>query len=357
MNDVADALIAERADLDWSELRDDTLSALHSLDEVTLSIQDELQSNCGGGGYYRPKPPTIYLHPSILRRDNFTLLHEFGHHLQQRHDDWSMCLLDAGRARVRLEEKVSNAVAQRTLLPSSGGDPEPWNARPADLMLSKFVHYNASRAAVANQVANELGPEARWILAVADREGQVQFARTTYDQAAPARESVQPSFASLATAAAEGPVRRNLSPAIVYNTGTELHNMRADAALDPTGDWVFVALTPVHRFGQGDYVKPTYECAYASCERTFELSHVYQRCEQCNEPLCPTCRRRTCDCGGHYDSYGDEKFLLAYALTIDRIVPGCRGGTYRRNNIRPACAGCNSETGGRTRSKPLVVVV
>lgn len=38
----------------------------------------------------------------------------------------------------------------------------------------------------------------------------------------------------------------------------------------------------------------------------------------------------------------------AYALplTTDRIIPGCKGGTYRRNNIRPACAKDNSETGG-----------
>lgn len=33
-------------------------------------------------------------------------------------------------------------------------------------------------------------------------------------------------------------------------------------------------------------------------------------------------------------------------LTVDRIIPGCQGGTYRRNNIRPACGQCNSETGG-----------
>lgn len=36
----------------------------------------------------------------------------------------------------------------------------------------------------------------------------------------------------------------------------------------------------------------------------------------------------------------------ARLLTVDRIIPGCKGGTYRRNNIRPACGGCNSETGG-----------
>jgi 5-methylcytosine-specific restriction endonuclease McrA len=43
--------------------------------------------------------------------------------------------------------------------------------------------------------------------------------------------------------------------------------------------------------------------------------------------------------------------LTAEDVTVDRIVPGCQGGTYRRNNIRPACAGCNSSTGGRTRGR------
>lgn len=32
-------------------------------------------------------------------------------------------------------------------------------------------------------------------------------------------------------------------------------------------------------------------------------------------------------------------------LTIDRIVAGANGGTYRRNNIRPACSPCNIQTG------------
>lgn len=43
--------------------------------------------------------------------------------------------------------------------------------------------------------------------------------------------------------------------------------------------------------------------------------------------------------------------LTAEPVTVDRIIPGCQGGTYRRTNIRPACGGCNSETGGRTRGK------
>lgn len=35
------------------------------------------------------------------------------------------------------------------------------------------------------------------------------------------------------------------------------------------------------------------------------------------------------------------------AVTVDRIVPGCEGGRYSHDNIRPACGPCNMETGGR----------
>lgn len=42
--------------------------------------------------------------------------------------------------------------------------------------------------------------------------------------------------------------------------------------------------------------------------------------------------------------------LTVETVTVDRIVPGCQGGRYVRNNIRPACAACNSETGATTRS-------
>lgn len=42
--------------------------------------------------------------------------------------------------------------------------------------------------------------------------------------------------------------------------------------------------------------------------------------------------------------------LTVDIVTVDRIIPGCKGGTYRRNNIRPACAPCNSITGSTTRS-------
>lgn len=49
--------------------------------------------------------------------------------------------------------------------------------------------------------------------------------------------------------------------------------------------------------------------------------------------------------------YRCGKLLTAETVTVDRIVPGCQGGTYRRSNIRPACQRCNSSTGATTRRK------
>lgn len=43
--------------------------------------------------------------------------------------------------------------------------------------------------------------------------------------------------------------------------------------------------------------------------------------------------------------------LTVDMVSADRIKPGCDGGTYRRENIRPACYRCNSVTGATTRRK------
>lgn len=38
-------------------------------------------------------------------------------------------------------------------------------------------------------------------------------------------------------------------------------------------------------------------------------------------------------------------------ISVDRFpVPGCEGGTYRRGNIRPACAPCQCRQGGQLGS-------
>lgn len=48
--------------------------------------------------------------------------------------------------------------------------------------------------------------------------------------------------------------------------------------------------------------------------------------------------------------YRCGQLLTVDTVTVDRIIPGCQGGTYRRNNIRPACLTCNSQTGAVVRA-------
>lgn len=57
--------------------------------------------------------------------------------------------------------------------------------------------------------------------------------------------------------------------------------------------------------------------------------------------------------------FGDGKKAPCYrcstmldetTITVDRIFPGCLGGTYIRANIRPCCNPCNMETGGQLGS-------
>lgn len=52
--------------------------------------------------------------------------------------------------------------------------------------------------------------------------------------------------------------------------------------------------------------------------------------------------------------YRCATLLHAGTVTADRIIPGCEGGTYRRDNLRPACQPCQSFTGGQLahRNRP-----
>lgn len=60
------------------------------------------------------------------------------------------------------------------------------------------------------------------------------------------------------------------------------------------------------------------------------------------------------------DTYGDgtsapcwlavpgvcAKVVTVDTVSVERVTPGHAGGTYRRNNIRPACSACQSHQGG-----------
>lgn len=70
------------------------------------------------------------------------------------------------------------------------------------------------------------------------------------------------------------------------------------------------------------------------------MPHTYSREGKQHAVPVPACRCYRCG-----------KLLSAATVTVDRIKPGCQGGTYIRSNCRPACGPCNSETGATVRQK------
>lgn len=298
-SEIALRLIRDADGFDFDALCADAHEELQRSPKVAISLREHLTYGCGGGGYYRPNPPTIYLHPSTPRRDNFTLLHELGHHLQIRHPVWGFLLLDLPHSsRRRTEEAVSDQIASHVLMPWQDGALVAHECHPADLMAGFFGSSTASRSAALMRVKGLLPPSARWILVVAEGDGRVQAAVSTYSDAQPAKDSIQPGFAALASEATSGPVRRIFSEGIVYNTGAVLEDMRAEAVLDYDARYVFVALTPVARFGTGRIGYPTYECCNPACARTFESRAAAGECNRCGEFRCPDCRSCGCETAG-----------------------------------------------------------
>lgn len=292
--DIAAALIKE-CPFDLLALSENPYRTIEQL--ITITIQDQLVAGCGGGGYYKAQPPTIYLHPSIARRNNFTLLHELGHHLQQHHPEFAFGLLDLSPdARKLAEEKISNEVASQVLIPWSEEPLDPRYVHPAELMAGFFATTGASRSAALERVTGLLPKSAKWILVVADLEGVVEYSQTTYTDFQPRRGSFQPGLKALAEeAAGSGAVRRRFHEGIRYSNRSELHEMLVEAVLDHEGRYLFAALTPEAMFGTGRIDWPSYECANPACGRSFEAKWVRHYCDKCGDPHCSWCDRCSCE--------------------------------------------------------------
>lgn len=52
---------------------------------------------------------------------------------------------------------------------------------------------------------------------------------------------------------------------------------------------------------------------------------------------------------GQTRCYACGTLLDVDTVTIDRIIPGCRGGKYVDENIRPACSPCNTATANHAK--------
>lgn len=301
--DIAIALLElERARgvFDLIELADHTESALEGNPELQIEYDVAPRGNCSVFGYYRyqtPPPSMIVVHPSMTSaRDRFTILHEFGHHVQRQHLAWAnlrYSIPDPGGQ--RLEEHVADSIAAEILL-------------PADLAVSGFTaddlselhsRSRASRTAVAMR-AVEAAPESEsLVVMVLEADGSVLFARAAGDDLfAPAKGVPQPDLVALVEAAASkgGKSAGPLPEGIRAKSGWTQGDVMADVAADQSGLYYFAVLRPAQKYGRvPEWTAEEVECTNPACELVFSLNEDIERCSKCNGPKCPDCSSCYCD--------------------------------------------------------------
>lgn len=293
-----------RGSFDYEDLADDPEAALHGNSEVTVEYDTHPRAGCSVYGYYRPNlngQSLIFIHPSLTNeRDNFTILHELGHHVQRQHLAWAEIRYQiAGIAGEALEERVADAFAAEILIPTSAvASGEGWlNART---LREVYSNVRASRAAVAMR-AIEISPaEEQATVLVTDDKGMVLFARASGDEVfAPARGCIQPGVAELILRASEGEghLSGELSWGLQARSGWEQQALTAEVALDHTWSYAFVVIRPSQKFGRSPQWsrREDQECSRAACGTIFSVDETISICSTCKSSECPECRSCACD--------------------------------------------------------------
>jgi len=277
--------------------------AVSESNELELEFTTSPHAGCSVFGYYKYRPnqtSIIFVHPSnTLARDNFTIAHEYGHHVQRQHEAWANVLYSLqARERQFVDERTADAFAAAVLIPAELVTPE--SAWLTSRTIAS-VHENvlASRSAVAARILEIASPDDFATVIVCGSDGTVIFARTNGDEVfTPARGVVQTGLATLFSSAqsADGHAQRELSDGLKASSGWVQDDVVGDLSIDHTGEYAFVVLRSAQKFGR----KPKWstseiECSSLACESVFKVDESIEFCAECHEPKCPNCSSCACE--------------------------------------------------------------
>lgn len=279
-------------------LRVDAIEELHTWPDLQVQMVAEAFSTGGcsvAGSYGDDKqPPALYVALSAsVRRRQFTVLHELGHHLQNTDPDLGDAVVLATGD--RFEDDACDLFAARVLLPDSlvadcFGDRTP---TPGDIV-ALYTRSSASRAACVVRAAEHLGSFGAVVLY--DAEGVVSFAAAKGSVYPPARGTDQ-SHTALVAAALREPGRPD---GVAITTDTTVIRYRSGHDSDPLYgqaawcDGYLIAVLVEHHapwqtFSPPRQVVPSSrQPRWADCEvcqTSFEVSDL---CAACHEPRCPS---------------------------------------------------------------------
>ncbi|MFI6742932.1 ImmA/IrrE family metallo-endopeptidase [Nonomuraea sp. NPDC050451] len=283
----------------------DPFATLSTFTDLEVRLVPEVETAARSGNA-RCSVAGVYIHdavPPILGvavsasagRRAFTVLHEFGHHLQQDQPTLTGVLLDQPDGGIALEDAACDAFAAEILLPASLVDRFIGTRGPtADQIVDLWQASIASRAAACVRAAQRLSSPGHIVLL--DEEGKVSFA-SAVGLPPIARGSVQSDIGTVREALA-GSGRAAGRTRVRYRDGIQGDELHAQVvpmggylllvAVTDRAPWLNFA-TPSPATGP---VAPGWVCEHTECGH--EFTSFEAPCRTCARPRCPECQRCQC---------------------------------------------------------------
>lgn len=282
-------------------LEDLTLDAFTVLEQrsdltvlrVPEFVPADSQLGCSVAGGYRWEPPTLVVTESMSRRrQQFTLLHELGHHIQKTNISLGTRVVEH-REPEAFEDACCDAFAAQILLPDDLVNSHISDQGPTvDTALELFESSNASRSAICVRLANRL--QSPGAVGVIDKDGTVTFAAARGGLYPPARGSNQTANPLVRAALDAKGERRTFTrddAQIWYRDGHTSERLYGQAAW--AGDLLFLLMVEYSapwlsmsppRDGTAQYTTDRWDqCEH--CSRSFVIGFI---CRKCRQPRCPS---------------------------------------------------------------------
>ncbi len=175
------------------QMATDPFGVLRSRADVQVAYVESAQPGCGVHGSYdgETTPPTLQVRRTYARHEAFTVLHEFGHHVQQALDDeLGAAVIDHPEAD-KFEELACEAFAALVLLPDDlVAELTPAAGASAETVAAYYANSRASRSACAVRALPSL--IGGGVIAVLNDDGVVRWAASSSNSVfPPARGSDQ----------------------------------------------------------------------------------------------------------------------------------------------------------------------
>jgi Zn-dependent peptidase ImmA (M78 family) len=275
-------------------LHADPLAELTAWTEIRVAQVPDTQSDSrcsvAGGYLHDTNPPTLTVTRSLSGgRQQFTALHELGHHLQKTDARLGLAVRRQPANREAFEDAACDAFASRVLLPDDALTAWPTDRSPraADIV-AMFEQTQASRAACCVRAVERL--HSHGFVAVLDAEGTVTFAAGRGDVFPPARGTSQAATPLVAAALRRRTSAQVDTTYVRYGDGSTSLELYGDAAW--SNDYL-IAVAVMDRPGWKPFAPPrTGSARFVSREVTCEVCETdfepADRCSRCGMPRCPT---------------------------------------------------------------------